>query len=483
MSRLNQIFLLYVVILIEGYVVLSSELIAMRQTIAYVGSGTDTVSIIIAAVLMPLALGYHSGGRFKQGKLFFRKFGPYMSIRKKLIFNVLVAGFILLPGLSFISIRFFFHFLDTLDISHRIFQTIIYSCLFIVIPVYLLGQTIPLVSNYFSKHKLAEITGRMLCFSTIGSFLGAVFSTIVLMSTIGVNNTVSLNFVLLAILVIILSKHKFSDNVLYGFGLAGTALVLNSNAIMEYSLIVKSNKYNDLVVFESPKTGNRHLIMNGNDSSMYNNFRDKHEYVKFSERVAIDPIRYSTTPKDILVVGAGAFTFGHEDENNNYVYVDLDGDLDEIAEKYILKEKIKKNKEFKVMDIRAYLRSTDKKFDVIFLDAYLGGLSIPESLVTREFFVQIKDALKDKGILITNFIASPNFANVFSRSLDNTMRAVFPHVSRHVMYEDYLLWEPSMTAAANIAYMYRHEDNYEPGTIYTDDKNTVFLEKPKKLGK
>jgi spermidine synthase len=157
--------------------------------------------------------------------------------------------------------------------------------------------------------------------------------------------------------------------------------------------------------------------------------------------------------------------------------------LDEIAEKYILKEKIKKNKEFKVMDVRAYLRSTDKKFDVIFLDAYLGGLSIPESLVTRDFFIQIKEALKDKGILITNFIASPNFASVFSRSLDNTMRDVFPHVSRHVMYEDYLLWEQSDTAVANVAYMYRHEDNYDNGSIYTDDKNTVFLEKPRKMGK
>jgi spermidine synthase len=483
MSRLNQIFLLYVVILIEGYVVLSSELIAMRQTIAYVGSGTDTVSIIIAAVLMPLALGYHSGGRFKQGKLLFRKLGPYMSIRKKLIFNVLVGGIILLPGMSFITIRYFFMFMDTLDISHRIFQTVIYSGLFIVIPVYLLGQTIPLVSNYFSKQKLSEVTGRMLCFSTIGSFLGAVFSTIVLMSTIGVNNTVSLNFILLAILVIILSKNKLSENVMYGLGLAGLALVLNSNAVMEHNLVVKSNKYNDLVVFVNPANGNRHLIMNGNDSSKYNDFRDKHEYVKFAERVTIDPIRSANPPKDILVVGAGAFTFGHEDENNNYVYVDLDGDLDEIAEKYILKEKIKKNKEFKVMDVRAYLRSTDKKFDVIFLDAYLGGLSIPESLVTRDFFIQIKEALKDKGILITNFIASPNFASVFSRSLDNTMRDVFPHVSRHVMNEDYLLWEQSDTAVANIAYMYRHEDNYDNGSIYTDDKNTVFLEKPRKMGK
>ncbi len=62
-------------------------MLAIRQTIPYVGSGTDTVSIIIAL-------------------------------------------------------------------------TACYALLFLVTPVYLLGQTIPLVSNYFGKEKLAKITGH-----------------------------------------------------------------------------------------------------------------------------------------------------------------------------------------------------------------------------------------------------------------------------------------------------------------------------------
>lgn len=479
MSRLNQTFLLYIIILIEGYIVLSAELIAMRQTIAYVGSGTDTVSIIIAAVLMPLAFGYQFGGRYKQKNIL----GQSVTIRKKLIKNILIAGIILLPGLSYVTIQLFFYYLGQIGLSHRIYQTVIYSCVFIVVPVFLLGQTIPLVSNYFSKEKLAQITGKMLCFSTLGSFLGAVFSTIALMPTIGVNNTVSLIFVLMACLIIMLSKKKFSEQVMYGIALAALALIINSNQIMIALHVVKANKYNDLVVVETP-SGNRHLFMNGNDSSMYNEFGDKHAYVEFAESITVKKIMNSKTPKDILVVGAGAFTFGHEDENNNYVYVDLDGDLDEVAEKYILKEKIKPNKKFEVMDVRAYLRANpDKKFDLIYLDAYLGGLSIPESLVTREFFIQVKDALKDKGILLTNFIASPNFASKFSRSLDNTFRDVFPHVSRFLIKDQFDVWESSDTNAANISYIYRHETDYKMGSLYTDDKNTMFLEKPKKLGK
>lgn len=479
MKKIDHTFLLFLIILIEGYVVLSAELLAMRQTIAYVGSGTDTVSIIIAAVLMPLAFGYQYGGNFVQK----RYLNHYITIRKKLIFNMVVAALILLPGMSYITILGFFYGLDTIGITNRIAQISLYCGTFIVIPVYLLGQTIPLVSNYFSKQSLSLITGKMLCFSTLGSFLGAVFSTLVLMSTIGVNNTAALLFVLLAFLVILLSKKKTSTSVATIICIAVVALTLNSNSVMSDLGIVKSNKYNDLQVVYNPDTTDRHLFINNNDSSKYNDRHEKHDYVEFSERVTIEPVDVTAPPKEILVIGAGAFTYGNEDKHNNYTFVDIDEDLLKVAEEYIIKEKLSERKEFFPLDIRAYLRSTDKKFDVVFLDAYLGGLSIPESLVTQEFFAQVKAAMNDKAILITNFIVSPNFSNKFSRSIDDTLRSVFPHVSRYVVNEKYDLWEDSPTNAANVAYIYRHDVDYEMGSIYTDNKNTVFLEKPKKLGK
>jgi len=65
---MNKIFFLFFIIFLEGYVVLSAELIAIRLTVPFVGSGTDTVSIIIAAVLMPLAVGYYVGGQYKKRK-------------------------------------------------------------------------------------------------------------------------------------------------------------------------------------------------------------------------------------------------------------------------------------------------------------------------------------------------------------------------------------------------------------------------------
>ncbi len=476
MNIMNKSLLLFIVIIIEGYVVLSSELLAIRQTIPYVGSGTDTVSIIIAAVLMPLAFGYQYGGRFKPHKIM----GHHFTVRKKLIFNIIVASAILIVGLSHEPLRKFFLTLPALGIEDRLLQTTIYSAIFLVIPVYLLGQTVPLVSNFFSKERLSKITGKMLFFSTVGSFLGAVFATLALMPTIGVHHTTSLNFILLAFLVILLSKKKTSPTVIICTLIAFAAMYMNSDDIMAKYKIRKNNEHHTIVA-GTLKSGDRVLYLNRNNSSKYNDMREKHPYIEFAESVVIHPIMYSEKPKDILVIGAGGFTFGHEDKNNAYTYVDIDKDLLAISEKHILKEPIGENKKFVAKPARGFLSSTDQKYDVIYLDAYLGGISIPEHLITIEFFEQVKAHLKENGILMTNFIQSPHFNNVFSRNIDNTMRAVFPHVTRTVIDDAYNLWSESETLMANVAYIYRHEENYDEGNIYTDNVNTVFFDKPKKL--
>lgn len=420
MNKSLPLFLLFSVILIEGYVVLSTELLAIRQTIPFVGSGTDTLSIIIAAVLMPLAVGYHVGGQFTPG---FQS-GQYHSIRQKLLENLSIAQIFLLFGLSYYFLNMFFSTLLQNSIGNRFLLTSLYSGLFIVTPVYLLGQTIPLVSNYFSKERLAEVTGKMLFISTLGSFLGAVFTSVVLMSIIGVHYTAVLSIAALSALITLLSRDRRSQVALRSWGLAAFALLINSGWVMSGFHIVENNQYNTVVAFETQDA--RYLMLNGNSSSMLGHNGERHKYIEFMEKIAVAPVLDANPPKNILVIGSGGFTFGHLDHNNSYDFVDIDGSLKDIAETYILKEKLAPNKHFHPVPARAYLSQNKTKYDVIILDAYLGGISIPEHLVTREFFQQVKDALNDRGVAVANFIANPSFDDPFSRRIDSTWRAVFP---------------------------------------------------------
>lgn len=445
MKKLESIYFLFVIIALEGYIILSAELLAMRLVIPFVGTGTDIISIIIAAVLMPLAFGYQAGARYNR-----------KTIRKKLLLNIITAAAILLPGLSYFIIQFFFYALEQNGIGNTLIQITLYCSVFLIYPVYLLGQTVPLICNYLSEKKRSAITGKMLFFSTAGSFCGSIFTTLILMDLIGMHHTVTLLFALLFILVLILSKKQTRALTLTMLAILSLSVFINSNTVMKTMNIVKNNKYSTIMVVnindknKMDKNGHPHLFINNNDSSMYGQDGQKHPYIEFAEKITIEALPENAPPKEVLIIGAGGFTYGHGDLKNNFIYIDIDKDLKPISEQFLLQEPLQPNKVFYPLPARAYLAQTDQKFDVILLDAYLGGLSIPEHLVTQEFFIEVKEHLNDNAVLVANFIASANFDNMFSKNIDNTLRSVFPYISRHNINGDY------DATNTNFMYIYKH---------------------------
>ncbi len=473
---LSRNFVLLFIIFLEGYVVLSAEILAIRSTMPFVGSGTDTMSIIIAAVLMPLAFGYYAGGRFKSR---YETGAEPETPRRRLLRNFMISAIFLTAGLSYVTLDIFFKLMFQLSgTSNRLILITIYSAVFLVLPVFLLGQTIPLVSNFFSKNKLPEVTGRILFFSTLGSFMGAVFGTLVLMTYLGVHNTVTITIACLAALTFMLAKKYNRKEVMSVALCLAFSLAANSAVFMRNQGIVANNRYN-LVAIKETEEG-RVLVINNNYSSLINEEGKKFPYVEFVEKNYLEPVLprngiAQSPPKDILVVGAGGFSFGFEDDFNNYDYIDIDKQLKSVAEEFFLKEKLGENKSFHAVPIRGYLASSHKQYDLIFLDAYYGYFTLPEHLVTREFFTRVKEALKPGGILIANFVVNPNFGDRLSVRVDNTFRSVFPYYTRQIIGE-HSGWVEDPRYQANVMYVYHHGTDGD-NTVYTDDKNTVFLDR------
>lgn len=463
--RRIEFFLLWV-ILTEGYILLSTELLAIRLSIPFVGSGTDTISIIIAAVLLPLAFGYYQGGQSKRAP------------RRKLASNFLIALAFLTAGLSYVVVDLFFTTVRNTGILDRRILTALYAALFIAAPVFLLGQTIPLASHYFKKHILSEVTGKILFYSTLGSFLGATFSTLVLMAYAGVHVTVTLSLVLLALLYLSFTKWNIGAQSALVVLLLALGAFLNSGWMMDRFNIVSNNPYNTVVTFE--KDDKRFLFTNSSASSMYTADGHKFPYIEAIEKFALGPIWNAKTPHDILVVGAGGFTLGHEDYSNHYDFVDIDKTLKEIAERDILKEKIPPNHKFHDADIRGFLNTTDKKYDVIVLDAYSGKYTLPEHLLTIEFFEQVKTHLKDKGVLAANFIFTPSFTSPFARNLDHTFRSVYPSAMTYVLNEKYDLWNEVPDYESQVLYFYKNREDDGIPKIYSDMKNSAYADRPGK---
>lgn len=483
-------FLLFIIIFIEGYVVLASELLAIRLVIPWVGSGTDVISIVIAAVLLPLAFGYHFGGRFQAIRK--AKGLGFMSIRKKLLRNIMVSAVILCLGLSYTLLGGFFASLYELGIEHRLLQVAIYSGIFLIYPVFLLGQTIPLISHYYSSHKLAEMTGKMLFFSTVGSFMGSIFSTVVLMSTIGVHNTAIFITALLSLLIVLLMKRQQMAPLVIAVAVLAVSFHFNSGEEMKRRGIVNNNGYNTIHVLPYagvPKDDATIMMLNDNASSSYKEgVGSIYNYAKYIETHYIKPLNGEEEPKKILVLGAAGFTLGLYDTYNQYTFVDIDPDLKEVAETEFLKQKLTPNKKFEVVGARGFLTKAAQNgetFDLVIQDTFSGGYSVPEHLVTREYFEQVRSVLKQGSVMIMNTLASATFEDTYSRRLDNTVRSVFPRMSRFSVPgvgDGYNGWKSTKISrglySTNVVYTYHHNPEGDiEDEIWTDDKNTVFLDK------
>jgi spermidine synthase len=456
-------FLLLAAVAIEGYVVLAAELLAIRQLTPFVGTGTDTIAIVIAAVLLPLALGYEAGGRAGL------KAGDEAAVRRRLSRNLLAAAAILVVGLSHPTLVAFFETIAGLGIRNRLGQTAVYATFFLAVPVYLLGQTVPLVGFCAPRADLPRFTGHVLFLSTLGSFLGSIVSTLVLMAFWGVHNTVILTLSLLLALVALVSWPVHRRHVAAAAALVLCVAAFNNGRALERLGIVGNNQYSQVRVVPVPGESSRLMIINNSLSSkIAADPARRFPYVAFIEDEVLTKLP-SDRPQRILVVGAGGFTMGLSDAVNRYTFVDIDPSLKAISEEHFLRRELGPNKTFVAEPARAFLRRNGEPFDLVVLDAYSSGNDIPQDLVTREWFAAVRGALAPGGAVVMNVIASPSFADRFSRSLDATIRSVFPFVSRQIILG-------GSGPTGNVIYLaFGRQDR--PHEVYTDDRNRVFLDR------
>ncbi|MDX9689537.1 MAG: hypothetical protein EOM37_02450 [Proteobacteria bacterium] len=481
---LNKTTLLFLVILIEGYVVLACELLGIRLLVPFVGSGVETTAIIISGVLLPLAVGYHVGGhryvkayrRAKSKKLFKN------SIRDILMRNILVALIFLSFGLTHVIVESVFYVMNEVGITHRLPQTFLYVMLFLVTPIYLLGQTVPLASHYFSKRKLSAITGRMLFFSTIGSFLGSLFSTLVLMTYLGVHNTVTITVALLGLLALLVAGRRRRFMLLVCLIFVFFTFVFNNPWTLRAIGVVGNNAYNMVRLIPVPDTKDVMVFINNAYSSRFTLLpQNRFPHVKYIEQNLIAMLNSQKRgPLDILVLGAGAFDIGRFDNYNNFLYIDIDKELKEIAERELLKNKLASNKKFVAQSARSFIIHDKAKYDMIVIDVYTRNVSMPMEAITQEFYRDIKNHLKPDGIVAANIVARAAFDDRFSVRFDNTFGSVFPNRMRQLMpFIDVMTAvekEGAYNGLRNALYIYHHTEAAQDRSIYTDDKNNYSMD-------
>lgn len=447
-------YLLPIIILIEGFASIAIEILTIRQLLPVAGGSVIVTSLIIGIFLLFLAIGYERGGHVKT------------ELHEKLRRNFVIAAIWVGVGLSYIFINSFFTNIEKIVGKHIVYSLVAYLLIIIAPAIYLLGQTLPITMNIVRQDKMTGvIAGKVLGISTIGSFLGATFTTLILMQYVGVAWTVFLTFALLIILTLLLSHTMTSFWRTFILALVAGIVIYAMNVSFEKSTFKLTNTYANYSILTSKTSSIRedekYLIINGVFNSYTNKRGEVFPYVEMIAKVIYDDLQLVNA--DILVLGAGGFTLSQNDAGgNHFTYVDIDSQIKQVVVPDFIPV-IKDN--LVIDDARHYLVSTDKKFAVIVVDTYSSLHAIPAHLVTREFMLSIKHHLIDQGgYAIFNIIADPFFTDAYSKRIDNTIRSVFGSCA--VLPFKYANQE------TNIIYACSHLTHAQDKVVYTDDKNS-----------
>jgi len=208
--------------------------------------------------------------------------------------------------------------------------------------------------------------------------------------------------------------------------LAIAGALRGADPVVQYD---RESRYYRIRVIEYPDEGRRCLHFSksrGIQSSMF-----------LDDPVRLD-LRYSKTmiaalalvpeAKDVLVLGLGGasipkFIQKHFPDIRMDV-VELDPDVVKVCQQYFA-FKGTPNTRVIVMDGRMYLKRTDRRYDVIMLDAYAAD-HIPFHLTTQEFVQLVKDHLKPGGIVASNLWE--HAVNRFYHAELKTFQQAFPRV-------------------------------------------------------
>ncbi|GGI84759.1 fused MFS/spermidine synthase [Legionella impletisoli] len=446
------IHLLLIILLLEGFITISVEVLTIRQLLPFYGGSVLITSIIIGVFLLFLALGYWRGGSYK------RDFFKVLS--RNFTLSMIWIGL----GLSYTFIALYYY-VSAIVLTLPFLMSLFGYLLVALAPiVYWLGQTVPLTTNLFSQsQRVSHISGRALFLSTVGSFLGALLTSLLLFQYLGVAWTVVINCLLLFVLVVYirpLSEHSLL-HILLLFVIMLFILMLNVN--VETQQFKMTNNYGNYQVIETADF-KRVLQINQSSSSMLTPDKKAFAYVEFIRDILFQQLNMKQ--KDILVIGAGGFTLTAAGTHDNRVtYIDIDPAIKSIAEEYFLKESI--NGQFIGQDARQFLQENSTRYDVILSDVYSHQATIPSALLTREYFQSLSDHLKQNGLLLVNVIANPLFMDAYSRKVYNTIHRVFPYCATIPLGFQY--------NTSNIIYLCPKLSAVREG-IYSDDLNTATMD-------
>ena len=437
--------LLFTIVFIEGYCSLGAEIITLRRLIPHVGSSIVVTAPTIGLFLLALALGYHSGSRVAAN---------YRAVVAR---NFLISAALMGAGLAGGSVNAIFAG-GPAGMAYLVFIGAILCPL-----AWLLGQTVPILTNLMRVQLSGEAAGRALYWSTLGSFLGSVTLSLVVMQLFGVWAAVLLGALMLVAGAALVQR---PSPLTAGLLAAVTALSVAANVGDRQRADTAYADYAVESVLRAGMLSPRAFLVNNQHASVIDNSEPPQysRYVQHLRRILLEDLRFSN--RDILVLGAGGFSLSHREPLNRYTYVDIDPAIRAIAEQYFLREAA--NGEFIAADARRFVVETGRRFDAVVVDVYSARTSIPGHLVTREFWTDTRRALKPGGVMLANLILDGHLASPYARNLLATIESAYGRCAVEVLFKSAPVSNVIVTCFAT--------ESSDAVRVYVDERNLADID-------
>ena len=303
--------LIYAIAFIEDFCSLGAEIIALRRLLPHVGSAIVVTAPTIAFFL--LALGYAAGARVAANYL------PVVA--RNFPIAALLAGF----GLAGATVDWLFVHLQPPLMAYLVFIGGVLCPL-----AWLLGQTVPILTNLMNHARTGEASCMALYWSTLGSFLGSLSLSLLAMQWLGVAVAV-----LVCTLLLLVGRNTLKT-ALFCLSTAAIAAGLN----LQHA-VTADTAYAEYIVGPAGLPGQpetRAFWVNKSTASLIDDAEPPNytRYIGHLRHILLDELAFRG--RDILALGAGGFTLSHREPTNHYTYVDIDPAIREIAERHFLRE-------------------------------------------------------------------------------------------------------------------------------------------------
>lgn len=409
---------------VVGAATLGAEIAAARLLAPWFGASTIVWANTIATVLVALSGGYYLGGRLADRD-------PSLAGLCRIV--LLGAG--LMAAVPFVAGPFLRVSVDALDsVEAGAFAgSLIAVLVLIAAPVLVLGCVSPYAVRLSvgALDEAGRVAGRLYAISTLGSLVGVFLSALVLVPFVGTRRTFLVFALALGLSAILGLRHRAA--------LLAPALVVllialptgTVKATTDGRVIWESETEYQYARVVQRDDGERQLELNEGQAvhSVYRpgtyltgNYWDEPLVLPFAGR--------ATPPRSIAILGSAAGTvaraYGHYFPSTRIDAVEIDGELTEVGER--LFDLRAPNLHTHAADARPWLRATDRRFDVIYVDAYRQPY-IPFYLATKEFFRLARERLNPGGMVMIN-VGHPEDSDKLEKVLTATMGSVFGHIAR-----------------------------------------------------